>query len=244
MVCENGSGYMVAEVKKVTTGMWYEDNIVEVTPLKSKGLASGKTVVKIFNINDEIDASNLDGFVRIQGENKVNSGWKITSETKTHLHVSGDQTKIYWLQDPSHDQHPVTRGYANANYVKQSDDIASMIFGRKFKFGFNTTDPRDGDGYCYFGSNYMYVSTEDLNKQTYCINCDDYPDKEVTGSGQKHPIMVCQQNADGEWGLVGSGYWPGGTDCRDGYLYIKNMTWTKSNFVKGQEYRIKVSPFW
>ena len=60
--------------------------------------------------------SDLD-FVRKIGTNKVEDDWKITSENKTHFHVQGGNTKIYWLQDPDHDQHPVTLGYANTNYA-------------------------------------------------------------------------------------------------------------------------------
>ena len=36
---------------------------------------------------------------------------------KSHFHVEGGETKIYWLQDPSHAQHPVTMGWADNKYA-------------------------------------------------------------------------------------------------------------------------------
>ena len=41
--------------------------------------------------------------------------------SKTHFHVEGNQTKIYWLQDPDHVQHPVTMGWADNKYAKSSE---------------------------------------------------------------------------------------------------------------------------
>ena len=330
--------YMLAEITG-TTGMWYEGVDIDVKVLQFKGKATGRCRIKIFEL--DLSAGSDVDFVRKQGTNEVTNNWKITSGGKTFFHVQDGESKVYYLQDPAHDQHPVTRGYANSNYfqlnkrnqttdqiwirpknadgeIKGGAGIGNMLvvnqesgeqgsivriqqggedclkvevnkrvnmfhnivkdlgdprtnddgkkdaanrdyvdnkvasinslndvaFGRKFKYGFNSTDPRDGDGYCYFGSNYLYLSIEDLDKLDYHINGDTYSDREVTGSGQKHPIMICQQNADGVWELIGSGSWPGETDSRSGYIYVKGVTWTRSNFVKGAEYRIKLSPFW
>ena len=123
MVCEDGSGAMVAEITGITLGMWYEEKQLDITPIKTSGVANGKTRVKIFTLDDTVDTDALDAYVKKIGENKVESGWKITSQNKTHFHVEGDQTRIYWLQDPSDDQHPVTRGWANSNYIKTTGNI-------------------------------------------------------------------------------------------------------------------------
>ena len=68
MVCEDGSGYMVAEITGVTLGMWYEDKHFNIKPLQFKGVANGKTAVKIFSIDDEVDAGDLANFVRKTGD--------------------------------------------------------------------------------------------------------------------------------------------------------------------------------
>ena len=60
------------------------------------------------------------------GANKVSNGWKIEGDERTHFHVEGNQTKIYWLQDPSHVQHPVTMGWADNKYA-QSSSLSSYL---------------------------------------------------------------------------------------------------------------------
>ena len=52
MYCEDGSGFMVAEITKVTTGMWYEEKTLEITPVKTSGVANGRTNVKIYSLNN------------------------------------------------------------------------------------------------------------------------------------------------------------------------------------------------
>ena len=52
MYCEDGSGFMVAEITKVTTGMWYEERTLEITPVKTSGVANGRTNVKIYSLNN------------------------------------------------------------------------------------------------------------------------------------------------------------------------------------------------
>ena len=59
--------------------------------------------------------------VLLSGTNTVSNGWKIQSSDKSHFHVENNQTKIYWLQDPSHAQHPVTMGWADNKYALKSD---------------------------------------------------------------------------------------------------------------------------
>ena len=80
MACDDDYSFMIAEVKGVTTGMWYEDNIVEVAPLRSRGHAHGTARVKIFNIDDEIDAGDLDLFLPIKGGTMTG---KLTLEQQT-----------------------------------------------------------------------------------------------------------------------------------------------------------------
>ena len=52
MYCEDGSGFMVAEITKVTTGMWYEERTLEITPVKTSGFANGRTNVKIYSLDN------------------------------------------------------------------------------------------------------------------------------------------------------------------------------------------------
>ena len=52
MYCNDGSGFMVAEITKVTTGMWYEEKTLEITPVKTNGVANGRTSVKIYSLNN------------------------------------------------------------------------------------------------------------------------------------------------------------------------------------------------
>ena len=60
-----------------------------------------------------------DNTVLKSGNNTVSNGWKIQSDQKSHFHVEGGETKIYWLQDPSHAQHPVTMGWADNKYAQR-----------------------------------------------------------------------------------------------------------------------------
>ena len=62
-----------------------------------------------------------DNTVLKSGSNTVSNGWKIQSDQKSHFHVEGGETKIYWLQDPSHAQHPVTMGWADNKYAQASN---------------------------------------------------------------------------------------------------------------------------
>ena len=56
----------------------------------------------------------------------MSNGWKIQSDQKSHFHVEGGETKIYWLQDPSHAQHPVTMGWADNKYA-QASNLSSYL---------------------------------------------------------------------------------------------------------------------
>ena len=58
-----------------------------------------------------------DNTVLKSGNNTVSNNWKIQSDQKSRFHVEAAQTKIYWLQDPSHAQHPVTMGWADNKYA-------------------------------------------------------------------------------------------------------------------------------
>ena len=94
-----------------------------------------KTFIKVNDTNQTIGIFNLQGAtedhhaisrgwvkehtVQLKGNNKVESGWKVQSGDKTHLHVESGTTRIYYLQDPSHPQHPVNLQYADANYARK-----------------------------------------------------------------------------------------------------------------------------
>ena len=67
-----------------------------------------------------------DNTVLKSGNNTVSNGWKIQSDQKSHFHVEGGETKIYWLQDPSHAQHPVTMGWADNKYA-QASNLSSYL---------------------------------------------------------------------------------------------------------------------
>ena len=54
-------------------------------------------------------------------------GWKIQSDQKSHFNVEGGETKIYWLQDPSHAQHPVTMGWADNKYAQAFQTSAAYL---------------------------------------------------------------------------------------------------------------------
>jgi len=68
MACDDGSGAMVAEITGVTLGMWYEDKKLNITPLKTIGVANGKTRVKIFTLDDTVDSDKLDDYVKKTGD--------------------------------------------------------------------------------------------------------------------------------------------------------------------------------
>ena len=55
-------------------------------------------------------------YLRNSGDNQVESAWKIQSGGKTYFHVESGTSRIYYLQDPAHEQHPVNLRYADANY--------------------------------------------------------------------------------------------------------------------------------
>ena len=129
---------------------------------------------------------------------------------------------------------------------QQLEAIRDSVFGRRFKKGGQATQPRDYDGYCWFGSNYLYVSATDLDNGKFSIFCDDFDDTTIRPGTTKHMITVCKKNSAGTWSLQATAHWPGVTDCRDTYIYIKDLVWTNKpgGWTTGGEYRIKVSPFW
>ena len=67
MICPDGS-FMTAEITKVTAGQWYENPVLEFTPITTKGDANGLTKLKIFSIDDAVDVDGLDNFVRKSGD--------------------------------------------------------------------------------------------------------------------------------------------------------------------------------
>ena len=67
MLCEDGS-YMIAEITGVLHGMWHENKHLDITPVKSNGVANGKTRVKIFTLDDTVDTDKLDDYVRKPGD--------------------------------------------------------------------------------------------------------------------------------------------------------------------------------
>ena len=138
---QEDDSYLIAEIT-ATQGMWYELITISVNPIKYKGSATGVCRVKIFELDLSADP-DLD-FVRLSGKNKVEDNWKIESESKTHFHVQDDKTKIYWLQDPTSAQHPVTLSYANANYALKTyvdnavaDAVASLSVPTPAKYAWN-----------------------------------------------------------------------------------------------------------
>ena len=80
-----------------------------------------------------------DGYIPTSGETTVSDGWKIVSAKKSHFHVENGQTKIYWLQNPTSDQHPVTLSYANGKYAAKSD-VDTTTKGAYLIFNCNKKD--------------------------------------------------------------------------------------------------------
>ena len=150
--------YMLAEVTG-TEGMWYAGVDIDVKVLQFKGKATGRCRIKVFEL--DLNAGSDVDFMRLSGKNKVEDNWKIESESKTHFHVQDNKTKIYWLQDPSSAQHPVTLAYANANYALKTyvdDAIAAATepaparYGWKVQLGNTTGEPDDGNVLMQTGS--------------------------------------------------------------------------------------------
>ena len=141
--------------------------------------------------------------------------------------------------------------WINPDRTSDSDDqqievIRDSVFGRRFKKASQTTQPRDYDGYIYFGTNYLYISAADLDNGKFNIYCDDFADTTISSGIAKHMITVCKKNSAGTWSLMATADWPGVTDCKSTYIYIKNLVWAQkpTSWTTGGEYRIKVSPFW
>ena len=82
MVCDDGSGAMVAEITAITTGMWYENKELDITPLKTVGVANGKTRIKIFTLDDTVDSGKLDDYVKKTGDT-MSGHLKVTNPNKT-----------------------------------------------------------------------------------------------------------------------------------------------------------------
>ena len=62
------SGYMVAEVTKVPSGMWYEDKTIGVKVIRFKGVASGRCRIKVFSVSEELDPQEFDMYLRKTGD--------------------------------------------------------------------------------------------------------------------------------------------------------------------------------
>ena len=120
----------------------YGNNVVEPNGGEWRIQGSSKTFIKVdtnakklglFNLQDASEDHHAISrgwakghTVQLSGDNKVKSGWKIQSGDKTHFHVEGGTTRIYYLQEPSHAQHPVTMGWADNKYA-QSSDLSSYL---------------------------------------------------------------------------------------------------------------------
>ena len=119
----------------------YGNNTVEPDGGEWRIQGANKTFIKVDTNNGTCGVFNLQtppltttqsaGYVKENavlksGTNKVSNDWKIQGPEKTHFHVENNQTKIYWLQDPSHAQHPVTMGWADNKYA-QSSSLSSYL---------------------------------------------------------------------------------------------------------------------
>ena len=129
----------------------YGTNIVEPNGGQWRIKGAGRTFIKVdtnagtcgvFNLQEPTEDHHApsrgwvkNNTVQLKGENTVSSGWKVQTSDKTHLHVEGGTTRIYYLQEPSHAQHPVTLQYADATYAKTADidnSISSLVCYQKF----------------------------------------------------------------------------------------------------------------
>ena len=115
----------------------YSNNVVEPDGGEWRIQGKNKTFIKVDTNNGKCGVFNLQdatedhhaisrgwvkkNTVQLSGNNKVTSGWKIQSGDKTHFHVEGGTTRIYYLQDPDHAQHPVPKGWADNRYALKSD---------------------------------------------------------------------------------------------------------------------------
>ena len=81
MVCPDGA-FMVAEITKVTPGLWYENPHLEYKPITTNGDANGLTKLKIFSIDDGIEVDELNNFVRKSGDT-MDGHLKVTNPSKT-----------------------------------------------------------------------------------------------------------------------------------------------------------------
>ena len=93
VVCEDGSGQMLGQITKVTTGMWYEDNVFEYNTISYKGKANGRTRVKIFSVNEDA-SGELTNFVHKTGDT-------LTGELKFNL---GTTAKAFTMQKDGEDR--------------------------------------------------------------------------------------------------------------------------------------------
>ena len=104
-----------------------------------------------------------------KGTTVVEDGWKIQDASKSHFHVEGGKTKIYWLQDPQHEEHPVTLKYADEHYApknaptvehvdiscnKEVEAVTTKTFSSGQFCGFYEGSPGDGSlaPNTYFGN--------------------------------------------------------------------------------------------
>ena len=132
----------------------YSNNVVEPDGGEWRIQGSTKTFIKVdtnakklglFNLQDASEDHHAisrgwakRNTVQLSGNNVVSSGWKVQSGGQTHLHVEGGTTRIYYLQDPTHVQHPVTLQYADAKYAKKEDidsNPSSVVSYQKFYAG-------------------------------------------------------------------------------------------------------------
>ena len=120
----------------------YGNNTVEPDGGEWRIQGANKTFIKVDTNNGTCGVFNLQtpsadhhaisrGYVKENavlksGTNKVSNDWKIQGPEKTHFHVENNETKIYWLQDPSHAQHPVTMGWADNKYA-QASNLSSYL---------------------------------------------------------------------------------------------------------------------
>jgi hypothetical protein len=197
--------YMLAEITG-TSGMWYEGVDIDVKVLQFKGKTTGRCRIKIFEL--DLNAGSDVDFVRKQGTNKVESGWKIESANRSHFHVDGNETRIYWLRDPAHEQQPVTLGYADNNYASKQDIeelIKSLNSPARLSWMFSSghTTPQSGQMACLTNNpqsgDVIYLHYETLNGTIFSKRINTVFYWWSTGSGHYKPIITI-------WDYASSGY--------------------------------------
>ena len=125
MYCDDGSGFMVARINKVTTGMWYEDKTLEVTPLKTTGIANGKTRVKIFTLDDTVDADALDAYVKKSGDEMTG---RLTLNKQLWIKPEGSSTGGWGPGNMLIVNQQDSEGGSIARFKKNGTDLLKILY--------------------------------------------------------------------------------------------------------------------